>query len=815
MVGSLYLSLNEKNKMFRNYFKTGFRILQRNKIYSFINVFGLSIGLACSMLILLYLRDETSFDKFHKNVNNIYRIVLKSKFNGQEHEGGNTGFLQGPRFAQNVPGIKAFVRFQHTTEDMKAGTDVQSQQMFRVDSNFFSVFTFPLKYGNSKTCLIEPHSVVFSEDEARKQFGSTTDAIGKIVMLKDDSVFVPYKVTAVAKNCPQNSSIRFNILLPFKESEAEAKNNDLWFNYFLNTFVVLDNNVDRKKVQAQMQRYYKSNASDAFGVMLKKLGVDASNLSMDTYFLQPFTDMHLDTKLPAKNGLSSASNPSYSYILSVITLFVLLIACINFVNLTVARSVKRAKEIGIRKVMGSSRKQLVKQFLGESFLLCFIAFLLAMFLSELAIPLFNSLANKQLALSYLLDLKLVTGFILLFILTGLLAGFYPALVLSAFKPAKILYNRFNLSGKNYFQKTLVVFQFMLASFLIVCTFVIYMQFNYLTEAKLGYDDANLIVVDKNADHIDDAVLKNELLTNSNIVGVSATNPGYWSLSAKDATNSILQFAYATVDENYLPLMNIRLVAGRNFSSAHPSDVSNSVLVNEAFVKKAGWKNPLGETVSLIGSDSNKIYNVIGVVKDYHYASLYKNIGPELLSMKDADDYGTFYIKIRSGAQSETLKFIQKTFTHLLPLTPYSYTFKSDENRHQYSDIAKWKEIILFGAILTIFISCIGLFGLSVLAAEKRTKEIGVRKVFGASVKSIVRTLSTDFIKLVVIALVIASPFAYLISNKWLQNFPYRITISWWLFASAGILLMLIALITVSFQSFKAAIANPVKSLRTE
>jgi len=771
------------------------------------------MGLACSMLILLYLRDETSFDKFHKNVNNIYRIVLKSKYNGQEREGGNTGFLQGPRFADNVPGIKAFVRFQQSEEDMRTGTDVQSQQIFRVDSNFFSVFTFPLKYGNPKTCLKDPYSVVLSEDEAKKQFG-TIDAIGKIVMLKDDSIFVPYKVTAVAKNCLQNSSIRFDILLPFKESDAEAKNNDKWFSYFLNTFVVLDNSADRQKVQTQMQRYYKSNASNAFAVMLKNLGLDATSLSMDTYFLQPFTEMHLDTNLPADNGLNGASNTSYSYILSGIALFVLLIACINFVNLTVARSLKRAKEIGIRKVMGGDRKQLIKQFLGESFLLCFIAFLLAILLTKLALPLFNALADKELALSYLFDPKLVAGFIMLFIVTGLLAGFYPAFVLSAFEPAKILYNRFNLSGKNYLQKTLVVLQFMFASFLIVFTFVIYMQFNYLTKAKLGYDDTNLIVVDKNVDHINDAVFKNELLTNPNVVGVSAKNPGYWSLSAKDANNSILQFAYQTVDENYLPLMKIQLAAGRNFSTAYPSDVSNSVLVNEAFVKKAGWKNPLDESVRFIG-DSNKVYHVVGVVKDYHYASLYENIGPQLLTVKDGDGYGTFYIKIKPGAESETLRFIQKTFTRLLPLTPYSYTFKRDENRLQYSDIAKWKKIILFGAILAIFISCIGLFGLSVLSAEKRTKEIGVRKVLGASVRDIVIALSKEFLILVCIALFISMPFASMETNEWLRKYPYRISLSWQLFSSAGLLVILIALATISFQSIKAAMANPVDSLRSE
>lgn len=800
--------------MFKNYFKTAWRNLERNKVYSFINLFGLSLGLTCSMLILLYVKDETSFDKFHKNINNIYRVIIKFNFNGQEHEGGNTGFLQGPRFTQNVPGIKTFVRFQKTEEDVKNENYVQSQQMFRVDSNFFSVFTFPLKYGNRKTCLIEPHSVVLSEDEAMKQFG-TTDAIGKVLMLRKDTTFVPYRVTAVAKRCPQNSSIRFDVLLPFKESEAEASNNDNWFSHFLTTFVVLHNNADLQTVQKQMQRYYMSNASDAFAVMLKNLGLNATSLSMDTYSLQPFSDMHLDTKLPANNGLTAASNPIYSYILSGIALFVLLIACINFVNMTIALSLKRAKEIGIRKVLGSERKQLIRQFLGESFLLCFMAFLLAIFLTDLVLPLFNMLTNKELAFSGLFDLKLIAGFILLFILTGFLAGFYPALVLSSFDPVKILYKRFNLSSKNHSQKALIVLQFSLASFFIMCTFVLYTQFNHLMTANLGYDDTNLVLVNKNTNDVNDAVFENKLLKNPNILGISAANPGNWSLTAKDNANNLLQFDYETVDENYLPLLKIPWIAGRNFSTSFPSDSNSSVLVNEAFVKRAGWKNPIGETVTLITNNGNKISKVIGVLKDYHYASLNQNIGPQLFAMKNSDLYGTFYIKVKPGTESESLKFIQKSFSLIFPLTPYSYTFKSDDNRQQYKDLAKWKEIILFASILTILISCIGLFGLSVLSAEKRTKEIGIRKVLGASVQDIVKALSTDFLRLVCIALSISIPLAWIASNKWLQRYAYRISLNWELFAGVALLVIFIALITISFQSVKAAMANPVKSLRSE
>jgi putative ABC transport system permease protein len=795
--------------MFTNYFKTAFRNLTRNKIYSFINIAGLSLGLACAILIMLYVKDEVSFDRFHKNATNIYRIVSQRK----ENKIPVTGLLQGPRFKQNVPGIKSFVRVENRYKDIKTGTAIQSQSLFYVDSNFFSVFTFPLLSGDAKTCLTEPHSLVLSEDAAKKQFG-TTDAVGKIMMIKEDSAFVPYKITAVAKRCPQNSSIQFDMLLPFTVSEADANDTHNWFNSYLNTFVLLDEKANLQTVEKQMQAFYLADATQTFHEMLKNDGGDPNAFSMGTYFLQPWLDMHLSTDLPARNGLSNPGNPLYSYILSGIALFVLLIACINFVNLTIARSVRRAKEVGIRKVVGGGRKQLIIQFLGESFFLCTIAFALAIGLAELLLPLFNDLSNKALSLSYLLDAKLIASYIVLYIITALLGGFYPALVLSGYQPVQTLYSRFQIAGKNYLQKSLVVLQFTLASFLIIATFIIYSQFNFLTKTDLGYDDNNLVIVNKEngLTYHEAAIFKNELLKNSNIAGVSVKNARAWGTGTKNATGSTVYFTNETVDENYLTLLKIPLIAGRNFSTAFPADLTQSVIVNESFVKAANWKKPVGETINMLGN-SNETYQVIGVVKDYHFASLTKKITPQLFTMKGS--YGSYYIKIKPTTATASLEWIQKTFQQFYPMSSYSYVFKNDENRKQYTDIEKWKQIILFGAILTIFISCIGLFGLSVLSAEKRTKEIGIRKVLGASAQQIVTTLSTDFIKLIVLALVIASPLIYIASNKWLQNFPYRIQVSWWLFALAGVLVMLIALFTVSFQSIKAAIANPVKSLRAE
>ena len=795
--------------MFKNYFKTAWRNVSRNKIYSFINIAGLSMGLACAMLIMLYVKDEVSFDRFHKNAPDIYRIATGSD---EQHRMGATGPLEGPRFTQNIAGIKNFVRLSGGSEDIKTVAGVQSQSLLHVDSSFFSVFTFPLLSGSPTTCLRDLHSIVLSEDAAKKYFGNT-DALGKILMVKDDSTFVPYNVTAVAKRCPQNSSIQFDALVRQKIPAAEANNTANWFRLSMVTFVVLDDKVNPQTVQKQMQSFYEADARQAYDAIKK---TSDEHITMNTYFLQPFLDIHLSKDLSANHGLTNASNPIYSYILSGIALFVLLIACINFVNLTVARSVKRAKEIGIRKVIGGDRNQLIMQFLGESFLLCTIAFLLAIALAQLVLPVFNNLANKALSLSYLFDAKLVASYMGLYIITALLAGFYPALVLSAYNPVATLYNRFNVSGKNYLQKSLVILQFTLASFLIIATFIIYAQFNFLTHTNPGYDDNNLITIETgNTKHDDAATFKNELMKNSNIVGVSAKNDGTLTAGTGDAVDNAVDFFQCeTIDENYFPLLKIPFITGRNFSPAFPSDSIQSVVVNESFVKAAHWKNPLGKTVNFEW-DNNEKYRVIGVVKDYHFSSLTEKIIPQLFYMKNSSAYGMYYIKIKPNSATASLKWIQKTFQQFYPTDPYTYSFKNDENRRQYADVEKWKQIMMFGAMLTIFISCIGLFGLSVLSVEKRTKEIGIRKVLGASVQTIVTALSTEFIKLVMLALVIATPLAYIAANKWLQNYPYRITISWWLFASAGLLVILIALFTISFQSIKAAIVNPVKSLRTE
>ncbi len=801
--------------MFRNYLTITLRTLAHNKVYSAINVIGLSIGLAAAMLIMLYTKDEVSFDQFHANNPHIYRVTSKSITpEGVESLTGNTGHFQGPKFGAGVPEIRAFVRYKGERSDIKKGTEIKSYESFVADSSFFSIFSFPLLSGNPTTALKAPKSVVISEKMAEQHFG-TTDALGKTLLVKnsygDGSEFIPYTVTGVSKNCPQNSSIKFDMLFPNLVSKEEIESNENWFNIFQNTFVVLQPNADLKKVEATMNRIYQADAKEAIKMIAEKYG-DKNKV---VYALQPFTEMHLSKDLPAQNGLQDSSNPMFSYILSGIALFILLIACINFVNLTVARSLKRAKEIGVRKVVGGGRGQLIMQFLGESFILCFAAFAFALALLQLVLPIFNELSNKALSFSYLFDFELVLGYIGLFIATGLLAGFYPALVLSNYSPVQTLYSRFNLSGKNYLQKGLVVLQFSLASFLIIATLTIYSQFNYLTNKDLGYNDKNVITIEKSQMSRNEAkLLKEELLKSPHIVDVAPKNGGSWGTVAKVNGETQQSFAYETVDATYFPLLQIPIIKGRNFSANFPSDSTQSILINETFAKKVGWKNPLGQVVNFWYNDDEK-YTVIGVVKDHHFESLNDEIKPQLFTMKPGNLYGKVFIKIKPGTETASLGHVEKTYKKLFPINPYEYKFMDEENIKRYEAEAKWKQIMLFGAILTIFISCIGLFGLATLSAERRTKEIGIRKVLGASVASITTLLSADFLKLVSFSFIFAFPAAYYAIKEWLQNYPYRIDISAWTFAIAAALSILIAFFTVSFQSIRAALGNPVKSLKTE
>jgi putative ABC transport system permease protein len=806
--------ISKLNVMFKNYFKTAWRNLWRNKIFSVIKILGLSIGLTICMLIFLYTKDEISYDQFQKNKDQLFRIVQTWQMGKDPTQKiGITNGVMGESFENEIPEVKQYVRINGVTVTVKQKNDVFSESPLFVDNNFLSVFTFPLLEGNKKTALKDPYSVVVSKDLAKKYFG-TTDVTGKVMQIKLDTAFENFTITAVAENSPQNSSLKADMLIPYKYYE-KYNNNTGWIGGSLNTFLLLSPNANVHVVENKMQALFDKNTKNDIAKAEQEQGMKIKIM----LGLQPLTDIHLSTEAGPDNGMSDGSKPTYSYILSCIAVFILIIACINFINLAVAQSLKRSKEIGIRKVVGGTRNQLIKQFLAESFLVSLLAFVIAIALTILILPFFNELANKKLSLSYLSDGYVYAGYFFLLLITSFIAGFYPSLVLSAFHPVKVLYTKQKLLGKNYLTKGLIILQFALAIFLIIGTIIINSQLNYLLHADLGYDTKNLvriaIPVNRTSDKLP-AIFKSELLNRPGIISVAARNSGR-NISGAKVGGKQIEIEYSKIDDQYLHSFKIPIIAGRNFSPDFPSDSMNSVIVNESFVKEAGWKlnNAVGKTISFGESHDNRIVSVVGVIKDYHFLSLKDKISPQVFTMEPAFNYGEIWAKIKSDNIPQTLALLQDTYKKILPWFPYSYQFMDDINAKNYETEAKWKQIISIASVLFIFISCIGLLGLIMLSIEQRTKEIGVRKVLGAAVSRIVVLISKDFIVLIAIAFLAAVPVGYYFTNKWLQNFAYRINIGWWMFALAGLLVMAMALITMSFQAIKAAIANPVKSLRTE
>jgi putative ABC transport system permease protein len=796
--------------MLKNYLKTALRNLGRNKLFSFINIAGLSVGLSCCILILLYAKDEVSFDRFHANKDQIYQLTCdRIEKDHTHHQFAIAAMVQGPAFKREIPEIKESVRVNERSLIIKKGSELFNDDVTWVDDNFFSVFSFPLISGNHSSVLAGYNSVVLTGISAKKYFGNA-DPVGKSLQIEVNGQFETFIVSGIVKSAPMNSSIRFNILLPFKHLETVSPDNG-WMWVSFPTYFLLQPNANIPAVEAKMAQVYKTQAKEE--ISMNHL---AGYNNRFVWGLQPFTNMHLNTKY---EDVPRGGDPVYSYILTAIAVFILLIACINFINLTIAQSLKRGKEIGIRKVLGSLRIQLVKQFLGESLILCFISFILAIILSQLLLPVFNELSQKKLSLNYLFDYKLLGGFILLFLVTGFVAGFYPALVLSGFNPVQVLYNRRSKGRKNYLARTLVIIQFSLATFLIISTFFIYSQFKYLTTADLGYDDKNLLEFDVSKAVMNKPLmdmLKTEFSKVPGVEEVAFRNIGKFG-GRTIAGGKELFANYDHVNENYLSVLRAKVLAGRSFSKDLPTDKDNAVLINESFAKAAGLTNPIGETIDymdLPGWGTRKVI-VIGLVKDFHFSSLKEAIIPQVFTEEPSLPLGLFVARISPANILATVSELRKVYNRLVPDQPFQYNFKSDINKARYETESRWKQIIGFGTLFTIFIACIGLFGLSVLTAENRIKEFGVRKVLGASAWQVASLISRDYVLLVFISFVVAVPCAWYAVHQWLQDFAYRISISWWVFGICGFAVLFIALLTVGGQALKVAFSNPINALRNE
>lgn len=792
--------------MIYNNFKIAWRNMVKSPLYSFINISGLAIGLALCMLITLFIKDELSFDQFYSKKHDIYRIVVEEKTpEGAVNKFGQTGIVHGPAFKSQVASIRNMVRYKEEHFPIKHENEILVQQAFLVDSTYFEMFDATFIDGSPYKVLNDPQSIVISERMAEKYF-KTSSAVGKSLNINFEGEFQDFIVSGVINNPPINSSLGAEMLIPIHKS---SNKDNMWINFYINTFVEIPKGVNIANVEKQFATIFASEAKEQIAQAAKEWNFKNTL----TFKLQPFLDIHLSRDFKAINGMRESGNMLFSYFLSGIALFNLIIACINFINLAIARSIQRSKEVGVKKAIGSTKGQLISQFLSESFLLNGFAFLIGTVLTYAFLPVFNNLSDKQLAFSYLFDVKLVFIFLAIFILTGLLAGFYPALVLSGFKPVETLYGRFQMGGKNILQKSLIVFQFALASFFIIFAIVQYRQANMFLTKDLGYDDKNLIEIKADGLSVSKVdVLERELIGNQNILSVAPMNPCCWMTGVTTPDGKEVAPYMKITNHNFKETMGIKVKEGRFFSPEFPGDSTLSALVNESFVKATNMKDPIGKTIKVMNREP---YQVVGVIQDYHHTSLYEVVPPQVFLTNPSYGFGSMLIRTSGNDISKTLEHIKNVFKSHFPTQPYKYEFVSESNDKQYEKETKMKHMVLFSALTIIFISCIGMFGLAAFTAQKRTKEIGIRKVMGANTSSIINIMSIPFLKLVIVAFIISVPLAHVAINAVLQNLPYRVEVSIDVFLWTLISLIVLSLITTIYQAFRMVWLDPTKSLRTE
>ena len=811
--------------MIKHYFKIALRNLRRQKVLAFINILGLSVGLACFSLFLLYTVNEFSFDRFHKNGRNIYRVYRWTEAMQDEKASGDIYLPMplGPALKQDVPDVENFVRIQESWGEsyIKAADKVSRMSISYADPKIFSVFSFKLLYGSTNMALQDLHSMVLTEKTARKLFGSI-DVIGETIQVKENDNYIPFVVSAVAADIPSNSTVQFEILcnynyIPTTEEGKQSVNN--WGRSSYITYVQLKPGSrlpgDPNSLASFRKKYYPGEEAE-----MRKSGYWKEKGAPVRYGLQPLLGAHTDTLI--NGGNVPPVNPQTTWILLAIAFGVLLIACINFTTLAIGRSVNRAKEIGIRKVVGSMRRQLIGQFLAEAMLLTVFSIGLGLVISYFLLPYFNRLSGKDLSFSFSQFPEMIWLLAGLTLVVGILAGSYPALVLSRFKPLEVLKQKIRVGGSNIFTRSLVTLQFVLSIGLIASTMIILQQLKFMRDSYPGFNKENILVI--NAGEVDGnkiyPLFRQAVMGNPSITGIAGSEMSFgqgegWSRSGFDYNGKLKQVFEYFIDPDFIPLMRMQLLRGRNFERGSMSDTVTSVIVNEAMVKDFGWTmdNAVGQPLK--GYSEHKTPVVIGVVKDFHFRPLNEKVEPQMFHQFNGYTPFKYIVGLKPGNPSKALASLQKAWGSLVPDLPLKYSFLDENLDNFYKAEVRWGRIIGWAGGISIFLACLGLFGLAALAAVNRTKEIGIRKVLGASLSSIVRLLSKDFLKLIIIAFVIATPLAWYFMHKWLQDFAYRISIPAWIFIASSGLVIVIALITIGSQALKTGTANPVKSLRTE
>jgi putative ABC transport system permease protein len=810
--------------MIKNYLKIAWRNLLKNKGFTAINIIGLSFGIGCFIVIAMFVTDELSYDQYHEKADRIYRINSDIQFGGTDLVMAVSADPMGETLKNDYPEVEEYVRLyaSNGSKLIKKGSEYINEGLVtHADSTLFNVFTLPSIIGNTKSALNEPNTVVISETAAIRYFGSAEKAMGEFLDT-DDNTRTLYEVTAVIEDMPKNSHFRFDFFFSMDNVQYQFGN---YLSHNFHTYVLLRSKTDYKEFNknfpAVIDKYILPQAAQFMQIKSMEEFEKAGNSL--SYSLFPITDIHLRSDRGVE--LSANGNIQYVYIFSAVALFILILACINFMNLTTARSAGRAKEVGIRKVLGTERKSLIWQFLTESTLISILALFIGLFFVKLTLGWFNDISGKEMLMSALLTPQFIIFLLVFPFIIGIFAGMYPAFFLSSFQPITVL--KGNLSRghkKNTLRNFLVVFQFTTSIILIVGTVVIYKQLNHIQNSKLGFDKDHVLVVNNTGiPQNTRQSLRDEI---GQLTDVKSTSFGGFlpvsNSSRSDTTfstetvmteSNAFNMQYWRVDYDYKENLGMEMLEGRFFSREFGSD-STAIVINETAAKLAGFDDPVGKNLYGSGPNGNmRTFHVIGVVKNFNYASLKQNVGA--LSLRLGNNSRVTAFRFNTADVPGLVDIIQEKYKTVAPGVPFDYSFLDESFDNMYRQEQRVGSVAITFAILAIIIACLGLLGLATYIAEQRTKEIGVRKVLGASVTNIVRMLSKDFVKLVLIAFIIATPIAWWFMNKWLQDFAYKIELNWGIFALVGASALMVALITLSFQAIRAAVSNPVNSLRTE
>ena len=802
-------SLYWSTAMLKNYLKIVLRNIRRHKGYSFINIAGLAIGIACTILILLWIQDELAYDRFHENRDNIFRIIVEDEQGLQS--AGTCPIPLGPHSKQTYPEVLDSTRFCNGFQKFLVEFDerVFSEEIGIVDPSFLTTFTFPLLRGDPQTALEDPYSLIMTEKMARKYFGQE-DPIGKVIRILSSRKYkINFTVTGILEDIPRHSHLQFQIFLPFQALDEMVwwvRDFEKWSDWSYFTYIFTKPGISIPELNRKITDLVRQN--------------DEGDDLTSKFFLQPLAKIHLHSHF--KYDLAGHGDIRTIYIFAIVAAFILLIACANFMNLSTARYHNRSKEVGLRKTVGAHRAQLVKQFLGESLFFVLIALIVALVLIKLSLPMFNQLTGKTLDLK-LSDLSFLLSLAAVIFFTGLLAGSYPAIFLSAFQPADVLKGTSRAFSKGvFFRKFLVVLQFSLSIIIIICTTIVYNQLTFVRNKKLGFNKDNVIHLPLSGTiHANYDVIRNDLISNPHISAVAASDQLFTQIF-RASTGARLEgedvcehtsINFLTVDFHFLDTFDMKLSQGRLFSEEFPTDADEAVIINQTLAKILSGENLVGK--KLYNYSEGGIRRIIGIVEDFHFESLHSQVKPLMIVMQSGSDYKFMYVKIGPGAISSSIKFLKDTWNKHGSGNPFEYHFLDQTVDQLYAAEKRMGKIFFDFAFLAIFISCLGLFGLASFTAEQRTKEIGIRRVLGASAGNIIYTLTVNFSKWVLAANVIAWPVAYFAMHKWLQNFAFKTDIGLWVFVLSAAASLAIALITVGYQSIKAALANPADSLRYE